>query len=108
MGCFNNFETNEYNNLQRNFNNQYTGTGNYNYLQDNSLHFKNNVPIYDYKSNHINQYKINLSDDKNILENLLIFIKDQNGCKILQKKLEEKNYDFNIKFFEKVKIYFNF
>ncbi len=42
-------------------------------------------------------------DDKAILDNLFILMKDQNGCRMLQRKFEEKNLVFFIKFFEKVK-----
>jgi hypothetical protein len=90
-------------NNPRNYNNQY---GTYNILHDNIYFYKNNIIPYDYKGNHKSQFKINFNDEKNILENLMLFVKDQNGCKLIQKKLEEKNNDFLSKFFEKVLYHF--
>ncbi len=43
-------------------------------------------------------------DDKAILDNLFMLMKDQNGCRMLQRKFEEKNIDFFTKFYEKVSI----
>jgi hypothetical protein len=48
--------------------------------------------------------RFNPNDDKSVLDNLMILIKDQNGCRMIQKKLEEKKEDFLHKFFEKVKL----
>ena len=108
-GCYNQYESNEINNmfasLPRNFNNQY---GTYNICHDNNYFYKNNMQIYDYKNNQMPQFKINFNDDKNILENLFILIKDQNGCKLIQKKLDEKNPEFLSKFFEKVILFLFF
>lgn len=47
--------------------------------------------------------KFNPNEDKSVLDNLLILIKDQNGCRMIQKKLEEKKEDFITKFYEKTK-----
>jgi hypothetical protein len=49
------------------------------------------------------QIKFNPNEDKSVLDNLLILIKDQNGCRMIQRKLEEKREDFISKFFEKIK-----
>lgn len=87
-------------NQQRNFNSQF---GNYNMCHENNYFYKNNMQMYEYKSNQKLQFKINFNDDKNIIDNLIILIKDQNGCKLIQKKIEEKNTEFLNKFFEKVK-----
>lgn len=100
------FKNNNYvNNLQRNFNinNQF---GNYNMCHDNNYFYKNNMQMYEYKSNNQKpQFKINLNlnDEKNIIDNLILITKDQNGCKLIQKKIEEKNSEFLNKFFDKVK-----
>lgn len=88
--------------IPRNFNNQY---GTYNICHDNNYFYKNNIQMYEYKSNQKPQFKINFNDEKNIIDNLFIIIKDQNGCKLIQKKLEEKVPEFLTKFFEKVKLY---
>jgi hypothetical protein len=37
-----------------------------------------------------------------LVENVFLYIRDQNGCRILQKKIEEKNKEFLFKFYEKV------
>jgi hypothetical protein len=47
--------------------------------------------------------RFNPNEDKTVLDNLLILIKDQNGCRMIQKKLEEKKGEFISKFFEKIK-----
>jgi hypothetical protein len=49
------------------------------------------------------QIKFNPNEDKSVLDNLMILIKDQNGCRMIQKKLEEKRDDFILKFFDKIK-----
>jgi hypothetical protein len=41
-------------------------------------------------------------DDKAILDNIFILMKDQNGCRMLQRKFEEKHSEFFAKFYEKV------
>lgn len=43
-----------------------------------------------------------LNDEKYLLDNILILLKDQNGCRLIQKKIEEKNLDFISNFFEKI------
>jgi hypothetical protein len=84
----------------RNYQNQY---GTYSFCYDNNYFYKNNIPIFDYKCPQaMQQFKMNYNDDKNIIDNLLMLIKDQNGCRIIQKKLEEKTPEFMLKFFEKV------
>jgi hypothetical protein len=47
--------------------------------------------------------RFNLNDDKSVLDNLMALIKDQNGCRMIQKKLEEKKEEFLKGFFDKVK-----
>jgi hypothetical protein len=47
--------------------------------------------------------RFNLNEDKSVLDNLLVLIKDQNGCRMIQKKLEEKKEDFLKSFFDKIK-----
>jgi hypothetical protein len=42
------------------------------------------------------------TDDKYILENALTLLKDQNGCRLIQKKIEEKNQDYVIKLFNRI------
>lgn len=49
----------------------------------------------------------NFSEDQFIIENILTLLKDQNGCRVLQKKLEEKNFEFMNIFFEKVETKIN-
>lgn len=94
------FKNNYITNVPRNYNNQYAT---FNKCHDNNYFYKNKLmPSYEYKNNQKPQFKINFNDEKNILENLILIIKDQNGCKLIQKKLEEKNQDFLTKFFEKV------
>lgn len=46
-----------------------------------------------------------LQDDTYMLENILILLKDQNGCRMVQQKLKEKGHDkdFVFQFFEKIK-----
>lgn len=48
-------------------------------------------------------FKFNPNEDKSVLDNLHLLIKDQNGCRMIQAKLDEKKEDFNQKFFEKIK-----
>jgi hypothetical protein len=43
-----------------------------------------------------------LNDEKYLMDNILILLKDQNGCRLVQKKIEEKNNEFILQFFEKV------
>lgn len=90
-------------NFPRNYENQY---GTYSFCYDNSKYFlKNNIPFFDYKctTQPPQQFKLNYNDDKSIIDNLLILIKDQNGCRLIQKKLEEKNPEFLMKFYDRVK-----
>jgi len=87
-------------NLPRNYQNQY---GTYSFCYDSNFFYKNSIPFFDYKCAQApQQYKINYNDEKNIIDNLLLLIKDQNGCRIIQKKLEEKNPEFMMKFYERV------
>ena len=56
----------------------------------------------------MNNYNLNnlfnyQSEEAYLLENVDKLIKDQSGCRILQKKLNEKNSDFLILFYEKIK-----
>jgi hypothetical protein len=41
-------------------------------------------------------------DDKYILENILVLLKDQNGCRLIQKKIEERGSEFIYPIFEKI------
>lgn len=87
-------------NIPRNYHNHY---GTYSFCYDSNYFYKNSIPFFDYKCPQVpQQFKMNYNDEKNIIDNLLILIKDQNGCKIIQKKLEEKNPEFMMKFFERV------
>lgn len=92
-------------NTPNNLQNQYS-TYNFCY-EDNYFCKNNNVPYIDYKcqqsTSRKSHCKISYSDTESILENLLVLIKDQNGCRIIQKKLEERNPKFFRVFFEKVK-----
>jgi len=59
------------------------------------------------KNKKINQFNINNNETENIevnylIENIQQFLIDQNGCRLLQKKIEEKNYDLINSFFEKI------
>jgi len=105
FGHFNPFELESngmIGNFPRNYQSQY---GTYSFCHDSNYLYKNSIPFFDYKCPQApQQFKMNYNDEKTIIDNLLILIKDQNGCRIIQKKLEEKNPEFMIKFFEKVKI----
>lgn len=64
----------------------------------------NNVHMINKTINTINPpIKFNPNDDKAVLDNLLILTKDQNGCRMIQKKFEEKKEEFMAKFYEKIK-----
>jgi hypothetical protein len=52
---------------------------------------------------HVPPVRFNPNEDKSVLDNVMILIKDQNGCRMIQKKLEEKKEDFLHKFFDKIK-----
>ncbi len=41
-------------------------------------------------------------EENYILDNAFNFAKDNNGCRIVQKKFEEKKGDFTTKFFERI------
>lgn len=43
------------------------------------------------------------SEEKYIIDNVDKLLKDQNGCRILQKKLDEKSIEFMTLFYEKIK-----
>lgn len=49
-------------------------------------------------------YINNCYDDNYILENAVNWAKDNNGCRVVQKKFEEKRNDFSTKFFDRVLI----
>ena len=49
-----------------------------------------------------NNFRSEDSDVKMIIDHIYLYIRDQNGCRILQKKIEEKNHEFLSKFYEKV------
>jgi hypothetical protein len=44
----------------------------------------------------------NILDDKYILDNMLMLLKDQNGCRLIQKKIEEKPTEFVYPMFETI------
>ena len=73
----------------------------------NTVNYGNKLPLpYNGNTNtNTNNFNFNFNysnEEKYILDNALIFAKDTTGCRIVQKKLEEKKKDFSIKFFEKV------
>lgn len=59
-----------------------------------------NYPIY-YENFNLNNFRP-LNNDMVLVENIFLYVRDQNGCRILQKKIEEKNKEFLFKFYEKV------
>ena len=61
----------------------------------------NNYQTYLDSSQLNNNYR-SLNDDNFLIEKLFMYIRDQNGCRIIQKKIEEKNKEFLDKFYEKV------
>jgi len=48
-----------------------------------------------------------LQDDEYVLENIILLLKDQNGCRMVQKKIEEKltDLDYISSFYEKISPY---
>jgi hypothetical protein len=78
----------------------------YSFCHDNNLYYKgyfeNFSGINNINKNNICPIKFNPNDDRNILDNILVLTKDQNGCRLIQKKLEEKREEFLTKFYEKV------
>lgn len=46
----------------------------------------------------------NANEDLMILENAIKYSKDNNGCRIVQKKFEEKKAEFANLFFERVRL----
>ena len=70
-------------------NNQYLG---YSFCNDNMINNYNYL-----------KYPFQIKpDDKALLDNLMFLIKDQNGCRVLQKKFEERRLEFFKKFYDKV------
>jgi hypothetical protein len=48
-------------------------------------------------------FNINLNvDERYILDNLMILLKDQNGCRLIQKKIEEKPHEYIYPMLEKI------
>jgi hypothetical protein len=80
----------------------------YSFCSDNNVYYKgylenmNNNSANKSNISNICPIKFNPNDDKSVIDNVMILIKDQNGCRMIQKKLEEKKDDFLLKFFEKV------
>ena len=83
-------------------------------------HISKNNPNYYYPSsltseqiNNYNNYYENVqnnnfrhvNNDKLLIDNIFLYIRDQNGCRIIQKKIEEKNKEFLSYFFEKVLLF---
>jgi hypothetical protein len=66
----------------------------------NSEQMKNYQSYYD--NPQMNNFRP-LNNDIILIENIFLYIRDQNGCRIIQKKIEEKNKEFLFKFYEKVK-----
>jgi hypothetical protein len=56
-----------------------------------------------YENSNGNNYRP-FNNDMILIENLFLYIRDQNGCRIIQKKIEEKNKEFLYKFYEKVEL----
>lgn len=104
----------DHNNMNTSYqNNMYNGnylSGNnispYSFCQDNNVYYKGYFEMFNginnINKNNICPIKFNPNDDRNILDNALVLIKDQNGCRLVQKKLEEKKEEFLMKFYEKV------
>lgn len=61
----------------------------------------NNFTINNLASN-VNTSTVNISEEKHLPDNFFVYLKDQNGCRLIQKKIEQKNYDFIMIFYEKV------
>lgn len=73
---------------------------NYNYyLKDNI----NNRSISQINNKNLSNLMSVQSEELYIVENVDKLLKDQNGCRILQKKLDEKNSEFIYVFYERVK-----
>jgi hypothetical protein len=71
---------------------------NYSKSARNSIDFTN-IPIpFNFQFNN----NVNVLDDKYILDNLLILLKDQNGCRLIQKRIEEKGSDYVVAMFDKM------
>jgi hypothetical protein len=69
-------------------------------------HFKENVnnrSISQMNNMNLNCIMNYQSEEKYILDNIDKLLTDQNGCRILQKKLDEKNKEFMYLFFETIK-----
>jgi hypothetical protein len=65
--------------------------------------FNINTNCFNYQFNNNNNNNVNnMFDDKHILDNVLLLLKDQNGCRLIQKKLEEKSPEYAINIFEKI------
>ena len=97
-------------------------TNNYPITNENRNYFPYNIsknnpnyfPPYSFTSEQINNYQtymesaqLNsnfrpLNEEHFLIEKLFMYIRDQNGCRIIQKKIEEKNREFLNKFYEKV------
>lgn len=63
----------------------------------------NNRSISQMNNMNINSIMNFQSEEKYILDHVEKLLADQNGCRILQKKLDEKNKDFMYLFYEKIK-----
>jgi hypothetical protein len=59
----------------------------------NIAYMNNKIPI---------NMRFPLNDEKAIIDNVMVLIKDQNGCRMLQRKFEERKADFLAKFYERV------
>jgi hypothetical protein len=79
------------------------------YSYNNSIDpFSYNPQIYKFYQSQQQQYPPNnyfRSEDPEksvLIDQIYMYMRDQNGCRILQKKIEEKNPEFLSKFYEKV------
>ena len=63
----------------------------------------NNRSISQYGNKNLNSIMNFQSEEKYIIDNVDKLLTDQNGCRILQKKLDEKNKEFMLLFYEKIK-----
>jgi hypothetical protein len=89
-----------YNSYMANLENNYYA--NNPYLAYSFCNENKNNPTY-FKQMPMNMKPIN--DDKAMLDNLMVLIKDQHGCRMLQRKFEEKKADFLFKFYDRVLFY---
>ena len=95
--CFNNLNYHQNPRIENSNNifNSYTNTQN---LPINNYSINKDFPV---KNIIIPNTPTNV-DDKFIYDNFFEYLKSQKGCRLIQIKIEEKNYDFIMNFYEKV------